>query len=171
LRLLFGRRRKETRSQSGLLRLKIYKNSWRVSIHSRLTVVYTRKNGGSCKGYRYNRPMELYFSQYFNVPREMPDEYGAFDISVGLRSTPIHRPVPLFHSEKSEYEGLHESILTYLRFLRDEATGSLDRSLISSWYQCKEVKQNWLGFTVLGNGGDGLGPISLSRSAPHLAAS
>jgi hypothetical protein len=102
--------------------------------------------------------MELYFSQYFNVPREVLDEYGAFDISVASDLPLFIDPFLLFHSDKPEYQALHEGILTYLRFLRDKAAGgSLNPSLIASWYQFKEVKQNWLGFTVLGNGGHGLG--------------
>jgi hypothetical protein len=102
--------------------------------------------------------MELYFSQYFNLPREVLDEYGAFDISVASDLPLFIDPFLLFHSDKPEYQALHESILTYLRFLRDKAAGgSLNPSLIASWYQFKEVKQNWLGFTVLGNGGHGLG--------------
>jgi hypothetical protein len=102
--------------------------------------------------------MELYFSQYFNVPREVLDEYGAFDISVASDLPLFIDPFLLFHSDEPEYQALHESILTYLRFLRDKAApGSLDPALISSWYRFKEVKQNWLGFTVLGNGGRGLG--------------
>jgi hypothetical protein len=35
--------------------------------------------------------------------------------------------------------------------------GGLTPGLIDSWYKFKEVKQNWLGFTRLGNGGHGLG--------------
>ena len=35
--------------------------------------------------------------------------------------------------------------------------GDLDPTLIRNWYSFKEVKQNWLGFTVDGNGGHGLG--------------
>jgi hypothetical protein len=102
--------------------------------------------------------MELHFSQHFNVPSELLESYGAFDISV-ISDLPLFiDPFLLFNSNKSEYQELHESILTYLRFFRDKATeGELDESLITSWYRFKEVKQNWLGFTVLGNDGHGLG--------------
>ena len=64
----------------------------------------------------------------------------------------------LFHSDKPAYQALHEGILKYLRFLRDKAaSGHLNPQLVASWYKFKEVKQNWFGFTVLGNGGHGLG--------------
>lgn len=48
-------------------------------------------------------------------------------------------------------------MIRYLVFLRDRATPDLDPGLIKSWYMFQEVKQNWLGFTVLGNSGSGLG--------------
>ncbi|MCS4275152.1 hypothetical protein M2390_000310 [Mycetocola sp. BIGb0189] len=67
-------------------------------------------------------------------------------------------PFLLFHSEKPEYQALHESIVNYLVFLRDKAHPDLDPAIIKNLYAFKEVKQNWLGFTVLGNGGSGLGP-------------
>lgn len=67
-------------------------------------------------------------------------------------------PFLIFHSDKPEYQALQQGILKYLRFLRDKAAnGQLDRHLVASWYEFKEVKQNWFGFTVLGNGGSGLG--------------
>jgi hypothetical protein len=66
-------------------------------------------------------------------------------------------PFLLFNSERSEYQELHQGIIRYLTFLRDKATPDLDPALIKAWYMFKEVKQNWLGFTVLGNGGSGLG--------------
>lgn len=66
-------------------------------------------------------------------------------------------PFLLFHSEKAEYQELHEGIIRYLKFLRDTAAPDLDEAVIKNLYSFKEVKQNWLGFTVLGNGGSGLG--------------
>jgi hypothetical protein len=65
--------------------------------------------------------MELHLSQYFNVSREKLDEYGAFDISVASDLPLFIDPFLLFHSNKPEYQGLHGSILMYLRFLRDKA--------------------------------------------------
>jgi hypothetical protein len=102
--------------------------------------------------------MNVHFTQHFEVPPGVMEEHGAFDISV-LSDLPLFiDPFLLFNSKKPEYQKLHESILTYLRFLRDKAAyGELDEALTSNWYRFKEVKQNWLGFTVLGNGGRGLG--------------
>jgi hypothetical protein len=39
----------------------------------------------------------------------------------------------------------------------------VNEALLYNWYVFKEVKQNWFGFTILGNGGSGLGRISPGR--------
>jgi hypothetical protein len=102
--------------------------------------------------------MELYLSQYLGIEPRLLADFGAVDVSVVSDLPLFIDPFLLFHSSKPEYQELHERILTYLRFLRDKAVGgNLDPGLIASWYRFKEVKQNWLGFTMLGNGGHGLG--------------
>lgn len=99
-----------------------------------------------------------YFSDYFGIAPEELDEYGALNISI-LNDLPFFiDPFLLFNSTNAEYRGLHDRIIDYLRFLRDKSlTGSLDTSAISSWYTFKEVKQTWLGFSLEGNSGRGLG--------------
>jgi hypothetical protein len=73
--------------------------------------------------------------------------------------SPVHHhpgddlPFLLFNSSNPEYQRLHEEILRYLRFLRDQAVPDLDKGLIDAWYRFKEVKQNWLGYTLFGNEG------------------
>lgn len=101
--------------------------------------------------------MELYFSDYFEVKPDVLDEYGAFNISVVTDLPLFIDPFLLFNSENPEYKQLHDSIIKYLLFLRDEAKPDLDPALIKAWYRFKEVKQNWFGFTVFGNGGRALG--------------
>ncbi len=100
---------------------------------------------------------DLYFSEHFDVDPAVLDEYGAFDVSIVSDLPLFVDPFLLFNSDKAEYQALHERILKYLFFLRDKATPDLDPALVKSWYRFKEVKQNWLGFTLLGNGGSGLG--------------
>lgn len=100
----------------------------------------------------------LYFSEYFEVAPEVLEAYGAFDISLVSDLPLFVDPFLLFHSPKSDYEELHAGIVRYLVFLRDQAAPNLDPGLIASWYRFKEVKQNWLGFTQMGNSGSGLGP-------------
>jgi hypothetical protein len=101
--------------------------------------------------------MELYFSDQFRVDPDVLEQYGAFDISVVSDLPLFIDPFLLFNSEKPEYQALHGEILKYLVFLRDHAIGSLDPALIDSWYRFKEVKQSWLGYTLFGNEGQGLG--------------
>ena len=102
--------------------------------------------------------LPLYFSQYFHIAPGTLEEYGAFDISIVSDLPLFIDPFLLFNSDNPRYQELHEEILRYLRFLRDQAASlDLNDGLIDSWYRFKEVKQNWLGFTVLGNGGAGLG--------------
>jgi hypothetical protein len=101
--------------------------------------------------------MELYFSQHFDVDPDVLEDYGAFDISVVSDLPLFIDPFLLFNSQKAEYQQLHDDILKYLIFLRDHASDDLDPALIDSWYRFKEVKQNWLGYTLFGNQGAGLG--------------
>jgi hypothetical protein len=101
--------------------------------------------------------INIYFSEFFRVDPEVLEEYGAFDISVVSDLPLFVDPFLLFNSEDPEYQNLHEEILEYLRFLRDRATPDLDSGLIDAWYRFKEVKQNWLGYTLFGNEGAGLG--------------
>ncbi len=102
--------------------------------------------------------LDLYFSQYFDVDQDALVAYGAFDISVVSDLPLFVDPFLLFNSEDPTYQQLHEDILRYLLFLRDRAAEEdLDPHLIDAWYRFKEVKQNWLGFTLFGNGGAGLG--------------
>jgi hypothetical protein len=102
--------------------------------------------------------VDLHFSEYFGVSAERLKAHGAFDISVVSDLPLFIDPFLLFNSDKPEYQTLHESIIKYLIYLRDAAAPDLDPSLVANLYQFKEVKQNWLGFTELGNGGSGLGP-------------
>ena len=63
--------------------------------------------------------MELYLSQYLCIEPGVLDTYGAFDVSVASDLPLFIDPFLLFHSDKPEYQALHEGILKYLRFLRD----------------------------------------------------
>lgn len=102
--------------------------------------------------------MELYFSQHFAVDPQILKEYGALDASLVSDLPLFIDPFLLFNSEDPVYQGLHEQILRYLRFLRDEANkGALDEASIQYLFRFSEVKQNWLGFTMFGNEGSGLG--------------
>ncbi len=101
--------------------------------------------------------MDIYFSDFFEVSPKVLENYGAFNISL-INDLPLFiDPFLLFNSKKPEYKQLHENILQYLRFLRDKSSdANLDVNLINSWYLFPEVKQNWFGFSKVGNSGAGL---------------
>jgi hypothetical protein len=102
--------------------------------------------------------VDLYFSQHFDVDPDVLEDYGALDISVVSDLPLFVDPFLLFNSDDPTYQKLHEGILEYLLFLRDlAADADLDDALINNLYRFKEVKQNWLGFTLFGNTGAGLG--------------
>lgn len=101
--------------------------------------------------------MELYFSDYFEVDPDVLEEYGAFNISVVTDLPLFIDPFLLFNSDNPEYRQLHDEIIKYLIFLREQAEPGLDPALIKNWYRFKEVKQNWFGYTQFGNGGHALG--------------
>ncbi|MDR0887263.1 MAG: hypothetical protein LBM97_01070 [Candidatus Nomurabacteria bacterium] len=98
----------------------------------------------------------VFFSDYFNVSRDTIKEHGAIDISL-INDTPLFvDPFLIFESEKEEYQVLHTEITKYLRFLQSRQfvgdKGEFDRLL-----HFDEVKQTWLGFSLNGNAGLGLG--------------
>jgi hypothetical protein len=101
---------------------------------------------------------DVLFSDFFNIPQKTVENYGAFDISL-LSDLPLFvDPFLLFNSKRKRYRELHAAMIQYLRFLRDKsADEELDPGLIRAWYKFPEIKQNWLGFTLSGNQGRGLG--------------
>jgi hypothetical protein len=101
--------------------------------------------------------MQIYFSDFFCVPPVFLEDYGAFNVSL-INDLPLFiDPFLLFNSRKPEYQELHENIIRYLKFLRDKSTSrDLESGLLHSWYLFPEVKQNWLGFSKVGNSGLGL---------------
>lgn len=102
--------------------------------------------------------IKVHFSDFFNVSAETLEEYGAFNVSL-VNDLPLFvDPFLLFNSTKSEYRTLHDEIIHYLRFLRDKsASGAIRKGLLRSWFTFPEVKQTWLGFSLVGNSGRGLG--------------
>ncbi len=100
----------------------------------------------------------VYFTDCFNINEDVLNQYGAFNISL-INDLPLFiDPFLLYASKKEEYKKLHEGILDYLLFLKEKSEdGYLTEAEIKSWYKFSEVKQNWLGYSISGNGGSGLG--------------
>lgn len=111
----------------------------------------------------------MFFSDYFSVDRAAIDEYGAFDISLSSDLPLFIDPFLLFNSEREDYQNLHEGMIRYLRFLRDATVSRrLTKPLIDTWFRFPEVHQTWLGFTISGNRGSGLGAKFASSLAANL---
>ena len=102
--------------------------------------------------------INVYFSEVFGVDPDELEAYGALDVSL-INDLPLFiDPFLLFNSGKPEYQSLHKSIIRYLTFLRQVAkTPGISSGLLQSWFRFGEVKQNWLGYSLVGNGGRGLG--------------
>lgn len=103
--------------------------------------------------------IKVYFSDFFDVDESVIDEYGAINISL-INDMPLFvDPFLLFNSEKEEFRGIHEEIIDYLVFLQNKAKteDSLSSGMREAWFNFSEVKQNWLGFSLSGNAGNGMG--------------
>jgi hypothetical protein len=104
------------------------------------------------------RKHNVYFSQVFGVAPAALEGYGAFNITL-VNDLPLFiDPFLLYDSKDSTFQALHDQIIDYLCFLRDRAVErELSEGEISHWFLFKEVRQNWLGFSLQGNRGTGLG--------------
>ena len=102
--------------------------------------------------------VDIHFSDFFEVTTSAISEYGAFNISL-IRDLPLFiDPFLLFNSDDVVYRQLHDDIIRYLKFLRDESSpGLVEEGLLRAWFYFPEVKQSWLGYSKTGNSGRGLG--------------
>ena len=101
--------------------------------------------------------MQIYFSDFFEVSAISLEKYGAFNISL-INDLPLFvDPFLLFNSKKTEYRQLHDHITNYVKYLREKSEDpNISLGLLQAWYLFPEVKQNWLGFSLVGNQGAGL---------------
>lgn len=106
----------------------------------------------------------IYFTDFFQVTDNDIEKYGAFNISL-INDLPLFiDPFLIFGSKKAEYQKLHVDILRYLKFLKDKTYDSPPSlSQLKAWYTFHEVKQNWFGYSTIGNAGSGLG-LDFARS-------
>lgn len=103
--------------------------------------------------------LKIYFSDFFNVDEDIIESYGAVNISL-INDMPLFvDPFLLFNSEKEAYQNIHNNIIAYLLFLQEQAERcpSPPAGMLSAWYLFSEVRQTWLGFSLEGNAGRGLG--------------
>lgn len=110
--------------------------------------------------------LQLYFSDFFRIEKSIVDSYGAVDISL-INDLPLFvDPFLLFNSDQEDYQKIHNEIIRYIIFLQNktEKLNAPSKGLLSSWYNFSEIKQTWLGFSLKGNSGRGLG----MKFARHL---
>jgi hypothetical protein len=100
---------------------------------------------------------KIFFSDYFGVDKDVLDAYGAFDVNLVTDLPLFIDPFLLFNSKKQQYQELHESIVDYLKYLKQLSQQPQTRATIKYLYVFGEVKQNWLGYSEFGNEGRGLG--------------
>lgn len=108
----------------------------------------------------------VYFTDFFEIDEDILEKFGAFNISL-INDLPLFiDPFLLFGSTKQEYQKVHAQILDYLAFLKAKSEkGGITEAERNSWYKFSEVKQNWLGYSIEGNSGSGLGDkFALSMS-------
>jgi hypothetical protein len=105
-----------------------------------------------------------FFSDRFGVDPVALEQHGALDISLVTDLPLFIDPFLLFTSKNPEYRQLHDELIRYLIFLRDKANaGPVSDALLRAWYCFPEIKQTWLGFSLAGNRGSGLG-INFARA-------
>lgn len=103
------------------------------------------------------RRFKIYFSDFYGVTPEAVKQYGAFDISL-INDLPLFiDPFLLFNSKNPKYQELHEEMIRYMLFLKQQSSKKLPKGLVEAWFHFPEVRQNWMGFSRQGNGGHGLG--------------
>jgi hypothetical protein len=85
--------------------------------------------------------MATFFNEYFGVTTEQVEDYDAFNVSI-INDLPLFiDPFLIFHSEKSEYQELHNEILRYMIFLRNAVVENrVNDDLERAWFTFSEVK-------------------------------
>lgn len=102
--------------------------------------------------------IKIHFTDFFQVDPVTLESYGAFNISL-INDLPLFiDPFLLFNSQDKTYQNLHREMIRYLAFLRRKSdAGDIKPGLLEAWFTFREVKQNWFGYSLVGNQGSGLG--------------
>lgn len=103
--------------------------------------------------------IKVYFSDFFEIDEDIIEEYGAINISL-INDLPLFiDPFLLFNSENPDFQKIHKEMIDYLLFLQDQAekASKFTSGMKKAWFSFSEVKQTWLGFSLSGNDGCGMG--------------
>ena len=99
----------------------------------------------------------MLFSDYFNIDKQLLDDYGAVNVSL-FADTPLFiDPLLIYGNEDSQIRSLYPRISNYLRFLDKVSISNPTEQEIKYYFQSKEIKENWLGLCTSGNQGSALG--------------
>lgn len=101
----------------------------------------------------------MYFSDYFNIEKQLVENYGAIDINLICDLPLFIDPMLIFNSHKPEYNELHKNIIEYFHFLAKKSDVGLREGDISTYFNFGEIKNNWLGYSKEGNEGNGNGEV------------
>lgn len=99
----------------------------------------------------------MYFSEKFDVDKTLIDQFGAIDISLVCDLPLFIDPMLIFNSKKQEYIKLHDYLIQFFSFLTDKSEQELNIDDIMTYFMFSEIKNNWLGYSKVGNEGRGLG--------------
>lgn len=105
------------------------------------------------------RSIKVYFSDFFDIDDSIIEEYGAVNISL-INDLPLFiDPFLLFNSEDPDFQKIHKEMINYLLFLQQqsEMACKLTSGMKNAWFSFSEIKQTWLGFSLSGNSGCGMG--------------
>ena len=100
---------------------------------------------------------KLLFSDYFEIESTVLEESGFLNLCLTSDLPLFIDPFLLFASDKEEYQKLHKEVVSHLLILKDFATVNDGKDVNVNLFRFPEIKQNWLGLSVYGNGGKGLG--------------
>lgn len=103
--------------------------------------------------------IKIYFSDFFDVEESIIDDYGAVNISL-INDLPLFiDPFLLFNSNDEQFQAIHREMINYLLFLQNQSRQhpTLSMGMQKAWFSFPEVKQTWLGFSLSGNSGRGMG--------------
>lgn len=103
--------------------------------------------------------IKIYFSQVFDISPSVVADYGAVNISL-INDLPLFiDPFLLFNSSKPKYQEIHSEIIKYFLFIKKISLKkpTISSGLIDALLMFSEIKQTWLGFSLSGNSGRGMG--------------
>ena len=103
--------------------------------------------------------VKVYFSDFFGITEDIIEKYGAVNISL-VNDIPLFiDPFLLYNNKDERLHKIHDEMISYLKFLQiqSEEFKELNPGMRKAWYLFSEVKQTWLGFSLSGNAGRGLG--------------